>query len=76
MIDPNEPLSLTEKQVFGANARRHPVLGFVIELGLGSLPVDDQAKNFIRDVEYYEGATAAEALRIKMKAAAARLHVK
>ncbi len=74
MIDPHGKLSLTEQKVFGHDAKKH-ILGFVIEVGSGSLPVEQQAANYIRDVEYFEGPAAAEALRAKLKTAAVPLRV-
>jgi hypothetical protein len=61
MIDPKEPLSPTEKHVFGVDAKRHPVLGFVIEQGSGAESIAVQVENYIRMVANTEGADAAEA---------------
>lgn len=68
MIDPSHPLSVTERLVFGADARRHPVLGFVIQLGSGSHAPDVQAELYIRDVERGDGPEAGAALRAKLHA--------
>jgi hypothetical protein len=75
MIDPSQPLSVTERHVFGADARRHPVLGFVIEQGSGAHPTDVQAELYIRGVERDDGPEAAAALRAKLHAAANRLPI-
>ncbi len=69
MLDPKLPLSLTEKAVFGADALRHPIAGFVIEQGKGALPVKAQLENYIRLVAHTEGKDAAESLRVKCEAA-------
>ena len=69
-IDPKEPISLTERAVYGHDARRHKVLGFVIEQGSGALHVDAQAENYISEVEAIEGRAAANALRAKLKRSA------
>jgi hypothetical protein len=61
MIDPNSPLSLTEKAVFGSNAKRHAA-GFVIEVGSGALSEAAQLENHIRMIARTEGTSAANAL--------------
>jgi hypothetical protein len=70
MIDPSRSLSITERQVFGTDARRHPVLGFVLECGSGCLDPAGQAENYCRTVERDEGPEAANALRAKLYIAA------
>jgi hypothetical protein len=75
MIDPSQPLSVTERQVFGTDARRHPVLGFVLECGSGCLDPAGQAENYCRIVERDEGPEAANALRAKLRAALNPLQV-
>jgi hypothetical protein len=75
MVDPSHPLSVTERHVFGTDARRHPVLGFVIEQGSGAHPPDVQAELYMRGVERDDGPEAAAALRAKLHAAANPLRV-
>jgi hypothetical protein len=60
------PLSLTEMHVFGFDAQRHPLFGFVIEQGSGALPVEQQAENHIRAIERAEGPDAAVAARRRL----------
>lgn len=67
MSDPTPPLSVMEQLVFGADAARHP-LGFIIEQGSGALPIEQQAQNYIRMIEYTEGREAAQALATKLAA--------
>lgn len=67
MLDPMERLSEMEARVFGVNAKRHAVLGFIIEEGKGALPVPHQARNYLRTVEQTEGWAAADALRLKLE---------
>jgi hypothetical protein len=74
MIDPSRSLSVTERHVFG-DARRHPVLGFVIEQRSGARPTDVQAELYIRGVERDDGPEAGGALRAKLHAAANPLRI-
>jgi hypothetical protein len=67
--------SLTEQQVFGPDAKRHPVLGFVIEQGSGALSVAEQIQNYISMVAVTESAAAAEAVRAKLRTAEQPLHI-
>ena len=66
--DPKDPLTETEKKVFGEDARRHPVTGFPIERGSGALPERMQAQNHIRHVAETEGPEAADAMRKRLEA--------
>lgn len=50
-IGRDEPLSLTERAVFGADAVRCKVTGRVYEQGSGALPHEEQTKLFIRQAE-------------------------
>lgn len=65
MLDPKEPLTIPEKHVYGADAKRHPIAGFVIEQGSGAMPVDVQLRNYLVMVEHVEGKEAAEQLRVR-----------
>jgi len=67
MLDSREPLNETEKHVFGPDAKRHPIAGFVIEQGSGAMPVDVQLAQYIAMVERTEGKEAAEQLRIRCR---------
>jgi hypothetical protein len=68
-LDPAAPLSNADRATFGHNAKRHPVLGFLIEDGVGSLPVEQQAAAFVMDVERSHGKAAADVLRRELEAA-------
>lgn len=46
-----EPLSLTERAVFGAEARRCPSTGRVFEVGSGALPIEQQSVLFAAEAE-------------------------
>jgi hypothetical protein len=50
-IGKDEPLSLTEKAVFGADAVRCKVTGRVYEQGSGALPHEEQTRLFVRQAE-------------------------
>jgi hypothetical protein len=69
------PLSVPESLVFGAAAKRHPVLGFVIEHGSGCLPIEEQARQHLQIVEHTQGKAAADALRVKVAAATRRFEI-
>jgi hypothetical protein len=69
MIDPTEPLSTNEKLVFGVNAKRHPVLGFVVEEGSGAKPIAQQAENYIRTLKPAEQQAARAALQAEAESA-------
>lgn len=71
MINPKEPLSVTEKLVFGVDAKRHPVLGFVIEQSERAESVEQQVLNYISMVAQTKGAAAVEACRAALRAAEA-----
>jgi hypothetical protein len=59
MTDPKHPLNETEKRVFGADAKRHPVTGQVLEQGSGAHPPEIQAELFCQNLERTEGPAAA-----------------
>jgi hypothetical protein len=69
MTDPKHELDETEKHVFGADAKRHPICGFVIEQGSGALAVELQAELFCQNLERTEGPQAAAAMRKKLQIA-------
>ena len=68
-LDPAAPLYNSEKLTHGAAAKRHPVLGFLIEDGIGSLPIEQQAEQFIQRVQQSHGKAAADVLRDALAAA-------
>ena len=68
-LDPQAPLSNADRATFGHNAKRHPVLGFPLESGIGALPVEQQAAAFVADVERSHGKAAADVLRRELAAA-------
>jgi hypothetical protein len=59
---PDEPLTETEKHVFGFDAKRHPLCGFVVEQSVGSHPVELQAELFCQNLERSHGPEAASAM--------------
>ena len=67
LLDPTEALTPTECHVFGVDARRHPVLGFVVEQGHGALPERAQVELYVRQIEQTDRA-AADALRRRLAA--------
>lgn len=62
-FDPAEPLTEMERRTFGVDAFRHPVCGFIVEMGQGALPVEQQVANHLIQVARAEGRAAAAALR-------------
>jgi hypothetical protein len=71
MINPKEPLSVTEKHVFGYDAKRHLVLGFVIEQSERAESMAVQVDNYISMVANTEGSAAAQKCIDALKAAEA-----
>lgn len=67
-LDPAAPLSNSDKLTYGPTAQRHPVLGFLLEDGVGSLPVAQQAELFIKSVQQSHGKPAADLLRRELEA--------
>ena len=65
--DPAEPLTVTERNVFGANARRHPVTGIPLEQGHGALPEKLQAAQHLKLIEEAHGKAAADAVRKRLE---------
>lgn len=49
--NPKHPLSVLERGVFGHNAKRHPITGFPLEQGHGSLSSDAQAAQHVERIE-------------------------
>ena len=71
-LDPQAPLSNSDKATYGHAAKRHPVLGFLIEDGVGSLPIEQQAELFILSVQQSHGKAAADVLRRELQTAKER----
>jgi hypothetical protein len=69
-MNPDEPLSVLEKHTFGADAKRNPVTGMVLEQGVGAWPADQQALLHCQIIEERDGNAAADAMRRKLRAAA------
>jgi hypothetical protein len=65
-IDPNSPVTDSERLVFGADAKRHPVTGLCLESGIGCAPDDVQALGHLAVIEGTEGKTAADAMRKRL----------
>jgi hypothetical protein len=63
--DLSHPLSVMEKNTFGHDAKRHPVIGFVLEQGSGAGTPDQQAENYCKSVDADEGRDAGNELRRK-----------
>lgn len=66
MPDPTQPLSEMEKRVFGARARRHAITGFVLEDGIGALPIKQQARQHLQIIASTQGKAAATIMRYKL----------
>jgi hypothetical protein len=71
-LDTAAPLSNADRATFGHNAKRHPVLGFLIEDGVGALPIEQQAEAFVKSVEASHGKPAADVLRRELQTAKER----
>ena len=69
--DPREPLSKMDRLVFGENAKRHPVAGFIIEnsMGMGDATAELQAELFCQNLERTHGPEVAAAMRRKLEIA-------
>jgi hypothetical protein len=66
--DPSRKLTPTEIQVYGPDAKIHPVTGEVCEMGSGALPIDQQALIVhCAEVERREGKIVADELRRKLQ---------
>jgi hypothetical protein len=64
---PNPDLHVHQQQVFGVDAKLHPITGLVVEQGSGALPPDEQAL-FVH-VPYIlktQGKAAADAMLLKL----------
>jgi hypothetical protein len=60
MTDPKHKLNETEKHVFGADAKRHPVIGdLILEQGSGALGVEEQAQAFCANLARTDPVAAA-----------------
>jgi hypothetical protein len=60
MTDPKHPLNEMEKKVFGADARRHPIIGdLILEQGSGALPAEMQAEAFCANLARTDPEAAA-----------------
>ena len=69
--DPRSPLNENEKRVFGWNAVRHPVTGFVLQHGghdssHPALPPNVQARHHLQIVAHENGIEAARAMKAKL----------
>lgn len=70
------PLSPSERAVFGEAARRHEITGMVLENGSGCLSDDQQARLIhLPEVARTQGRDVAEAMLIKLDAAARRAEI-
>lgn len=69
--DANAPLNETEKLVYGATARRHPVTGFPLQMGgHGSShpapPPNVQAREHLQIIARENGLEAARAMKARL----------
>jgi hypothetical protein len=64
--DPSHPLTVPEKLVFGVDAQRHPITGYVLEQGYGALSENEQAELHCRIIDAEEGRAAGNELRRKV----------
>jgi hypothetical protein len=62
MID---PLSITEKLIFGPDAKRHAITGRVLELGSGALLENEQTELHCRDIDAKDGRATGNDMRRK-----------
>jgi hypothetical protein len=62
-----KPLTHPEKLVFGEDAKRHVVTGFVLENGIGAASEAVQARNHVRMIEEIEGPSAAAKMRAALE---------
>jgi hypothetical protein len=54
-----------EKNTFGADARRHPITGYVLEQGYGAGSESEQAEQHCRTIDAEEGRAAGNEMRRK-----------
>jgi hypothetical protein len=67
--DPSHPLSYQEAQLYGFDAKRHPITGYLLFQGSGASSPDEQAEEHCRLIENDFGKAAADAMRRKLAAA-------
>ena len=61
--DPSHPLTVMEINTFGADARRHPITGYVLEQGYGARSENEQAEQHCRTIDAEEGRAAGNEMR-------------
>jgi hypothetical protein len=54
-----------EMNTFGADARRHPITGYVLEQGYGARSENEQAEQHCRTIDAEEGRAAGNEMRRK-----------
>lgn len=59
-------LAQAQKNVFGADAKLHPITLMPLEQGSGALPHDQQAMLHLQTIEETDGKEAADAMRRKL----------
>lgn len=69
-MKPTDPIRSVDKVVYGENVQRHPVLGFLIETGIGAASVERQAEMHCDMIEQQHGKAAADLMRKKLHDAA------
>lgn len=67
---PTPELAQAEKNIFGADAKYHPITLMPLEQGIGALTIAQQAQIHCQIIESRDGKTAADAMRRKLAAAA------
>jgi hypothetical protein len=63
--DPSHPLTVMEMNTFGADARRHPITGYVLEQGYGAGSESEQAEQHCRTIDAEDGRAAGNKMRRK-----------
>ena len=64
------PLNEIEKAICGADAKRHPITGMVLEQGSGALSPDEQARRVhLPEIARTQGQAAAQAMLARLDAA-------
>lgn len=70
------PLSPTEQAVYGADAVRHPLTGYILEKGHGALsPYEQAVKIHLPQIAATQGIQVANDLKIKLDAAERKLAI-
>jgi hypothetical protein len=61
--NPSHPLTVIERNTFGADARRHPQTGHVLQQGYGALSESGQAEQHCQIIDAEDGRAAGNEMR-------------